>query len=136
MKTHYVLESINEIDFSVLAINSHIKAYRLCWNLNKTLNIDLEKNEDQKITNRLFFSRYTHITKDGFEYNVLVNRSKEGYLVPEYKSVNYFLILNTQKKIKKIIEKVKNIKEVLMVFELDVLENQHLDRFIFNDKKN
>ena len=136
MKTRYVLESTNEIDFSVLAINSHIKAYRLCWNLNKTLNIDLEKNEDQKITNRLFFSRYTHITKDGFEYNVLVNRSKEGYLVPEYKSVNYFLILNTQKKIKKIIEKVKNIKEVLMVFELDVLENQHLDRFIFNDKKN
>ena len=136
MKTHYVLESTNEIDFSVLAINSHIKAYRLCWNLNKTLNIDLEKNEDQKITNRLFFSRYTHTTKDGFEYNVLVNRSKEGYLVPEYKSVNYFLILNTQKKIKKIIEKVKNIKEVLMVFELDVLENQHLDRFIFNDKKN
>jgi len=136
MKTHYVLESINEIDFSVLAINSHIKAYRLCWNLNKTLNIDLEKNEDQKITNRLFFSRYTHITKDGFEYNVLVNRSKEGYLVPEYKSVNYFLILNTQKKTNKIIEKVKNIKEVLMVFELDVLENQHLDRFIFNDKKN
>ena len=54
MKTHYVLESTNEIDFSVLAINSHIKAYRLCWNLNKTLNIDLEKNEDQKITNRLF----------------------------------------------------------------------------------
>ena len=136
MKTHYVLESTNEIDFSVLAINSHIKAYRLCWNLNKTLNIDLEKNEDQKITNRLFFSRYTHITKDGFEYNVLVNRSKEGYLVPEYKSVNYFLILNTQKKIKKVIEKVKSIKEVLMVFELDVLENQHLDRFIFNDKKN
>jgi hypothetical protein len=139
MKTHYTLESTNEIDFSVLAINSHAKAYKLCWNINKTLELDFEKTDSQKISDKLFFSRYHHITKEGYEYDILTNRSKEGYLMPEYKSVNYFLILNNQNQRRStdlIIEKLKHTKEVLMVFEIDVTSSKYLERFIFNDKKN
>ena len=40
MKTHFTLEQVDEIDFSVLAINSHAKGYKLCWNINKELQLN------------------------------------------------------------------------------------------------
>ena len=43
MKTHFTLEQVDEIDFSVLAINSHAKGYKLCWNINKELQLNFEK---------------------------------------------------------------------------------------------
>ena len=45
MKTHFTLDYVEEIDFSVLAINSHAKGYKLCWNINKELQLNFEKVE-------------------------------------------------------------------------------------------
>ena len=42
MKMHYTLECDQEYEFIVLAINSHSKAYKLCWNLNNTLLLNFE----------------------------------------------------------------------------------------------
>ena len=139
MKTHFTLEQINEIDFSVLAINSHAKGYKLCWNINKELQLNFEKVEDQIINNELMFSRYFCTTEKGDEYNIITNRSKKGYLIPDQKSVNYFLIANNRNWLaekKEFISKLRENKEVLLVFELDVEKSKYINRFIFNDKKN
>ena len=96
MKTHFTLDYVEEIDFSVLAINSHAKGYKLCWNINKELQLNFEKVEDQIINNELMFSRYFCATNKGDEYNIITNRSKKGYLIPDQKSVNYFLIANNK----------------------------------------
>ena len=139
MKTRYILECTDDIGINVLAINSHAKAYKLCWNINKALQLDFEKVEDQIINNTLVFSRYSCTTNEGGEYNILTNRSKQGYLIPDQKSVNYFLILNNYNKkeqTKEMINKLRENKEVLMVFELDIKNSKYTERFIFNDKKN
>ena len=93
MKTHFTLEQVDEIDFSVLAINSHAKGYKLCWSINKELQLNFEKVEDQIINKEMMFSRYFCTTNKGDEYNIITNRSKNGYLIPDQKSVNYFLII-------------------------------------------
>mgnify|MGYP001474002969 FL=1 len=36
MKT-YKIDIDNEIDFLILGVNSHIKLYKLCWEINKQL---------------------------------------------------------------------------------------------------
>ena len=139
MKTHFTLEQVDEIDFSVLAINSHAKGYKLCWNINKELQLNFEKVEDQIINNELMFSRYFCTTEKGDEYNIITNRSKKGYLIPDQKSVNYFLIANNRNWLaekKEFISKLRENKEVLLVFELDVEKSKYINRFIFNDKKN
>ena len=139
MKTHFTLDYVEEIDFSVLAINSHAKGYKLCWNINKELQLNFEKAEDQIINNQLMFSRYFCTTNKGDEYNIITNRSKKGYLIPDQKSVNYFLIANNRNWLaekKEFISKLRENKEVLLVFELDVKKSKYIDRFIFNDKKN
>ena len=138
MKTRFILECPAELDFAVLAINSHVKGYKLCWNINKELQLNFEKVEDQVINNEMMFSRYLHTTNEGEEHSIIANRSKKGYLIPDHKSVNYFLITNNrncaeEKKI--IISKLRENKEVLLVFELDTKNSKYIDRFIFNDKK-
>ena len=139
MKTHFILEKVEEIDFSVLAINSHAKGYKLCWNINKEQQLNFEKVEDQIVENEMMFSRYFCETTRGDEYNILVNRSKKGYLIPNQKSVNFFLIVKNRNWLsekREFISKLRENKEVLLVFELDTVNSKYTNRFIFNDKKN
>ena len=58
------LDQVEEIDFSVLAINSHTKGYKLCWNINKQQQLNFEKVEDQIINKKMVFSRYYCITNN------------------------------------------------------------------------
>ena len=45
MKTIHTLEEVTSLDLTIFAINSHIKAYSLCWHINKALGINLKKNK-------------------------------------------------------------------------------------------
>ena len=138
MKTRFILECAEEIDFAVLAINSHIKAYKLCWSINKFLQLNFEKKKDHNIKEELWFARYTSVCDDDVEYTLLANRSKNGYLIPSEKSVNFFLLIKNdywqQEKIE-FISKLRGIDDILLVFEVDTSVIKHIDRFIFNDKK-
>jgi hypothetical protein len=139
MKTRFTLECDEEFDFIVLAINSHIKAYKLCWNINSSMQLNFEKKNDHNIKGDLWFSRYTYISDDGIEYDLLANRSKKGYLVPNQKSINYFLVVKNdywnQDKLEFMI-KLRDIPDILLAFEMDTANLKHIDRFIFNDKEN
>ena len=139
MKTRFTLKCSKELDFSILAINSHIKAYKLCWSINKSLQFNFEKNKDHGTKEELWFARYTYVCDDDVEYTLLANCSKKGYLIPDQKSVNFFLLIKNeywqQEKIE-FISKLRVVKDILLVFELDTKLIKHIDRLIFNDKKN
>tara|TARA_B100000768_G_scaffold147784_1_gene141466 strand:+ start:590 stop:1009 length:420 start_codon:yes stop_codon:yes gene_type:complete len=139
MKTRFKLDCAEEIDFALLAINSHIKGYKLCWKINSSMQLNLEKKNDHNIKGDLWFSRYNYISDEGIEYDILANRSKKGYLVPNQKSINYFLIVKNdywdQDKVD-FMTKLRNIADVLLVFEIDTVNLKQIDRFIFNDKEN
>ena len=134
MKKTHTLESIEDVGFSVLGINSHAKPYTFCWNVNKQFNLSFEKVSDQTVGKNLFFSRYFCSTTKGDEYNIVTNLSKEGYLIPDHKNTNYFLVINNKNwkaEKKDFIKKLRKNKEVLLVFEVDVKTNKYTDRFIF-----
>ena len=138
MKTRFTLDCAEEFDFAVLAINSHIKAYKLCWNINSSMQLNFEKKNDHNIKEDLWFSRYTYISDDGVEYDLLANRSKKGYLVPNQKSINYFLVVKNdywEQEKTDFMSKLRNIPDVLLAFEIDTANLKYIDRFIFNDKK-
>ena len=131
MKKHFVLDCIDEHDLSVIAINSHTKGYMLCWNINKLLQADFEKKEDLKINKDLYFSRYNYICDEGIEYNILKNQSKNGYLIPEHKGINYFLVTENNINKDELIRKLRSVKDILLVFDLDKKELKQIDRLIF-----
>ena len=131
MKKQFVLDSVADHELSVIAINSHTKGYRLCWNINKVLQMDFEKKEDLKINKELYFSRYNYICDEGIEYNILKNQSKKGYLIPEHKAINYFLVTESEINKDELIKQLRDVKEVLLDFDLDKKAIKQIDRLIF-----
>ena len=88
------LEYLDEVDFIVLAINSHAKGYKLCWEMNNRLNLNFIKNKYHKPegTSGVEFSRFTSEDKDlEAYYDLISNYSKDGYLLPKFKNIDYFL---------------------------------------------
>jgi len=56
MRTIHTLEEVTSLDLTIFAINSHIKAYSLCWHINKTLGINLKKNKGAFVSEKEVFS--------------------------------------------------------------------------------
>ena len=124
-----------ELDFLILGINSHIKLYKLCWEINKKLHTSFVKNKNHTISNNQEFERFSYTNKNSeITYNIISNVSNTGYLDPNNKSVNYFMIVqgeiyNTQKTI----ERLSQIEDILLVFELNLSKIKTITPFIIND---
>ncbi len=136
MKKQYILNEPQDFEFIALAINSHSKSYSLCWSLNKELGLNFEKKKDHCVANKMFFSRYSSFVSDGETYQLLSNRSKEGYLISSLKKIDYFLIISKtmwHKAKKELLKKLNNISNILLVFELELNKTLHANRLIIND---
>ena len=139
MKKYHTLDCAHDYDFVVLAINSHSKAYKLCWILNQALGLNFEITENHIINEDLIFSRFKSENSEGGILNLLSNRSKKGYMIPSQKSVNYFLIINQEHWIVEkydFLSKLRTINDILLVFEFELDKEKNSDRFIIHDKKN
>jgi hypothetical protein len=136
------LDYLEEVDFVVLAINSHAKGYKLCWAINNQLNLNFVKNnfhKPEKATT-VEFARFTSKNLDtDTQYDLLSNYSKNGYLLPKYRNVDYFLKIQNpfwEKEKSDFIKKLVEIAEILLIFEFDLYNINSLHPFIFNDKEN
>ena len=124
-----------ELDFLILGINSHIKLYKLCWEINKKLHTSFVKNKNHTTNNNQEFERFSYKNKNSeITYNIISNVSTTGYLEPNNKSINYFMIVqgeiyNTQKTI----ERLSQIEDILLVFELNLSKIKTITPFIIND---
>ena len=63
MKKNHKLNCVHDYNFVVLAINSHCKAYKLCWMLNQIAGMNFETTDYHQVNNELFFARFHSIVK-------------------------------------------------------------------------
>ncbi len=124
-----VLDDFYDFDFVLVGIACHSKDYKIAWAINKALEWDFEREEDLLLTSKDIESHFAFYNYDESEdfrsYHLISNRSKNGYLVPERKEIDYFLELKGEfdsDQIDNIIAKVKGINIVLMSFEIDPQE--------------
>lgn len=113
------LDFEEEYDFELIGICSHIKDYRLSWELNKVFEFDLVKTDDLEIKIKgepQLFSFFSFIDEENhLEYYLINNRSEYGTLIPEEKKADYFLLIkgfvldNHLQNLTKEIAKVKNV---------------------------
>ena len=140
MKIKHKLELEQDYDFNVFAINSHLKAYKLCWLINKKTKFDFIKIEDHAINKQEFFLKYKHV-EEGLCCYLLSNTSKKSHLIPSQKNVNFFLVVKTEEWDQKkslYISSLRQINDILLVFEVELkkLKPQEAQRLIIHDKKN
>ncbi|GAB4254134.1 MAG: hypothetical protein Kow0079_10220 [Vicingaceae bacterium] len=127
----------DDIDFSLIGISCHEKAYKLCWEINKALKVDLVRVKDFKIernNEKLEFPFYEYVDDENFKsYFIIKNRSKDGYLFPDLKQFDYFFkIKGNYINLNEVSNTLKsNCSSVLMAQSLDPEKIKNYQYLIF-----
>lgn len=117
-----------EFDFaiSLIGISSTAKDYRLCWFLNKSLPFEFSRVEDLLLEideeEEAYFSRFqTRMPNLDTELFLLANKSHNGYLIPENKETDFFIISTEilptaeQKNLLKTINKIEVVQSAYLI---------------------
>jgi len=124
----YLKDSL-DLDFVLIAITTTLKDYVFCHKMNTSLNLDLQRIEDQELVlgakrKISYFSRYYQLFEDTErEFFVLSNRGTESLLVDELPSVDFFILIYQfidQEDLDELLKRLKQISEVQVAALLDV----------------
>ena len=91
-------------DFEVLGLVSPVKDYKMAWLINRQLDLDLIKWEDLEIEflsdPQLKISQYFLSLPHGFvqllKNKAINSQNQVSYLIPELKTMDYFLLVQDQ----------------------------------------
>ena len=129
-----------DLDFVLVAITAQLKDYMFCYKINKQLGTNFSKitdlemlyNEDKQL---FYFSRYLYLMPEsGTEFYVLANKGTEGFLVPEMKKVDFFLLIRNyidREDLRGIISGINKVPEVLVAVEVDPKKLKSKENLIF-----
>lgn len=116
-----------DYDFDLIGISCHLKDYRLCFEMNKHLEIDLQRDNDLLISKRsdsASFSLSLFIDDENHrEYYLIANKGTKGLLIPEQKAADFFLILKgvfSDEDMDETMNRLKEMEVVLAVYAIQV----------------
>jgi hypothetical protein len=122
----FLLTLDDDYEFTLVGISCHSKDYRLCWEINKALNIDLIRTQDLEIRKKDTLnshSFYEYIDEDNYlEYFLISNRGDNGFLIPEQKRVDFFLMAKgniSDNHTSEVICKINTLSLVLTSFSVE-----------------
>lgn len=126
-------------DFTLIGIITPMRIYRLCWFLNKQLKMDLARDDDHVLKNsyrdEVFFPRYHfYIEESETDYFLIGNKGTDGYLIPENKEIDYFLIiynLVNKNELKHLSKRLKEVREIQSVFQIDPQKLRSKENLLF-----
>jgi len=116
-----------DFNFTLVAVTSQLKDYRLCFNVNKYTESDFRKIEDLAIDfkgiDTKYFSRYLHALPDNeCEFYLIANKGSEGYLIPEMKEADYFILIKEfidEEDLNLFLARLKLIKDIQAAVEIN-----------------
>ncbi len=129
-----------DLDFVLVAITAQLKDYMFCFKINKQLGTDFSKITDLEMLfsndeELFYFSRYFYLTPETeTEYYIIANKGTEGFLVPEMKTVDFFLLIRNyidKEDLKRIVSGLNKIPEVLVAAEVDPKKLKSKENLIF-----
>lgn len=137
-----VLDTEFEYDFDLIALVSPVKDYRLCWLINKHLNIDLCRNEDLEINltrekKLAYFSLYSYYDNlDKLSVFLLNNKFNNDYLLPELKQADFLLMIKgglADIEKDRYVSAIKAIPVVQTLFEINPYSLKSKQNLIFDE---
>jgi hypothetical protein len=121
----YKLEFEYDYDFFLIGIFCHYKDYRLAWSINENTDIEFKRIDDYEIeiknTQQQFSMFSFYVDSQDLSYYLINNRSEYGYLIPEKKDVDYFLMVDglvERSKKDSLISEIRQLSEVLSATEI------------------
>lgn len=87
-----------DLELIVYGLSSHEKDFRVAWELNQLLNIDLRREKDYMLwhnNEEQSFSNFKYLEEEnGLEFRLCSNRSYQGFLIPEYKAFQFIFTID------------------------------------------
>ena len=132
------LEVEEDYDFELIGICSHAKDYRLSWEMNKALELDLVKGDNYDLSvkgEKQSYSFFNFIDEENWvEYYLINNRTVNGILITEEKKSDYFLLIRGvlrggQKE--SLVKGIAEIKNVLTTYEIEVKSLKSKSNLLF-----
>ena len=129
-----------DYDFVFIGIVAAAKDYRLCWAMNNSLGIELGKTDELELPVKgskepSWFSRYSYaVPGNETVFLLLGNKGTAGYLIPEQKQVDYFLMiqqLQDQRDKDLILKKLLKTDLVQTAFFLDPSKLRSKENLLF-----
>lgn len=134
-----LLELEFDFDFKLIAITSPLKDYRLCFIINKFTETNFRKVDDLEIElknkPKNYFSRYLYFPENTeCEFNFIANKGIDGYLVPEMKEVDFFIIIKEfidEEDLDLFFSQLKQVNEIQAVVEINPKLLKSKDNLLF-----
>lgn len=125
-------------EYCVLGICSHMKDYKLCWNLNKVLNIDLSKYEDfsssgKKSSTEKYSFFYYNDANNRNNIFLLSNKKNNISLFEKISDADYLLLIKGRLsaiKTEELISALKKINNILTVFNVNMEKIKEMNGFL------
>src|ERR1700761_6566153 len=117
-----------DLDFVLIAVTTSLKDYRICYLINKYLNFNFIKIPDLAVNLedggvRSLFSIYSYFweaTKADTYF--ISNKGTEGYLVPEMRKMDYFLMIKnylSENDANAMVASLNKIPEIVAAVKID-----------------
>lgn len=129
-----------DLDFVLVAITAQLRDYMFCYKINRQLgtnfckitDLELLFNADEEF---FYFSRYFFLMPETeTEFYILANKGTEGFLVPEMKKVDFFLLIRNYidtEDLKQMISGLNKIPDILVAAEVDPKKLKSKENLIF-----
>ena len=139
-KKKYTLTIDYEIDFDLIGICSHHSDYRLAWNINEKIGLNLAKcDEDYVLTNKKGEAVSNHSMysfedeENRLTYYLIKNKHQGKFLIPEKPSIDYFFFLhdNIAIELDELMNDLKSVPSILGVYEFDPVEIGSAENIVF-----
>jgi len=129
-----------DFDFVLIAVTSSLKDYRVCFLINRYLNFNFVKNDDLEVdiypgAEPVLFSLYRYsweTTETDFFF--IGNKGSDGYLVPEIKSADYFLMIRNyidDNELDTIVSSLNKIPEIVAAVKIDPKKIKSRENLLF-----
>ena len=134
------LEIEYNYDFELLGLASSARSYKLAWEINRALNVNLVKKDDLRMSTKegdFYFAFYSHQSAVN-TVNLFRNRSNESdvkgiHLVPEHPHLDFILYAKGNEEVKgsRLQELLREIPSIELVAFLPLAALKSKDNFIF-----
>jgi hypothetical protein len=118
-----------QFPFKIIGISSHENDYRLIWAVNANLHTRFVKIENFRIPDAKGieneFSRYYFEDEDRYiACYIISNRCDNGYMVPEYRTVDYFMFLKGETGTGFTSETIRRLKRIEIISTAFLIDNK------------
>jgi hypothetical protein len=129
-----------DFDFVLIAITTSLKDYRICYLIKKSLNFNFTRSNDLSVdiyqgAEPVLFSLFHYqweTTETDFYF--IGNKGSDGYLVPEIRSADYFIMIRNyidDDDLDSLVSTINKIPEVVAAVKIDPKKIKSRENLLF-----